>query len=66
MEGYIDDFIIVADYRDFGTQNFQYGPAKDFSQKSDKLCPERQYKLFLFGVGKFGEWIYKVLKPVLP
>ena len=31
MEGYIDNFIIVADYSGFSTKNFQYGPAKEFS-----------------------------------
>jgi hypothetical protein len=31
MEGYIDEIIIIADYSNFGTSNFKYGPAKDFA-----------------------------------
>ena len=66
MEGYIDEYYIVADYNDFGKDNFEYGPAKQFSQTSNDYFPERQFKCTLIGVGTFGEWIYKILKPVLP
>ena len=66
MEGYVDEFVLVADYRGFGRKNFQVGPATDFAKTNDKYCPERQYKLILFGVVTFGEMVYKILKPVLP
>lgn len=66
MEGYIDEYILIADYNGFGTENFKYQIAKEFSEIADEYFPERQHKLILFGVGSFGEWIYKLLKPVLP
>jgi hypothetical protein len=66
MEGYIDEYILIADYNGFGTDNFKYNIAKEFSETSNEYFPERQHKLVLFGVGSFGEWIFKMLKPVLP
>jgi hypothetical protein len=32
MEGYIDEYIVIADYTNFGKANFQYAAAKDFSE----------------------------------
>jgi hypothetical protein len=31
MEGYIDEYILIADYNGFGSANFKYSIAKGFS-----------------------------------
>lgn len=40
--------------------------AREFSDIGGQYFPERQHKLILFGVGSFGEWIFKMLRPFLP
>jgi len=66
MEGYVDEYSILGDYRGFCTDNFKYSIAKGFSEVSNLYFPERQYKLILFGINSFGEWIYKIIRPILP
>ena len=66
MEGYIDEYNIIGDYRGFSTNNFKYSIAKGFSELSNEYFPERQHRLIIFGLNSFGEWIYKVIKPILP
>lgn len=39
MEGYVDEYIIIGDYTGFGTDNFKYSVAKQFSEVSDQYFP---------------------------
>jgi hypothetical protein len=65
-EGYIDDFILIADYGPFGAQNFKLSLAKDVADRAKELFPDRQYKLICFGLGSFSYFMYKLIKPFLP
>ena len=65
-EGYIDDFILIADYGPFGTQHFKHSLARDVADRAKELFPDRQYKLVCFGLGSFSYFMYKFIKPFLP
>ncbi len=39
MEGYIDEYSILGDYRGFSTDNFKYSIAKTFSELSAQYFP---------------------------
>jgi hypothetical protein len=65
-EGYIDDFILIADYGPFGTENCKLSLATGVAERAKELFPDRQYKLVCFGLGSFSYFMYKVIKPFLP
>jgi len=65
-EGYIDEFILIADFDRFSTKNFKFDIAKGTADYSDKLFPDRQFKLVCFGLGTFCNMIYKMVKPLIP
>jgi hypothetical protein len=65
-EGYIDDFLLIADYGPFGTDNFKLSLARSVADRAKELFPDRQFKLVCFGLGSFSYFMYKLIKPFLP
>jgi hypothetical protein len=65
MEGYVDGFILLADYEHFGSDNFKFHIAKSVADASD-MFPERQHKLIAFNLGGFCHFVYRIIKPIIP
>ncbi len=65
-EGYIDDFILIANHESFGTDNFKLSIARTLADRARELFPDRQYKLICYGLGSFSYFIYRLVKPFLP
>ena len=65
-EGYIDDFILIADYEPFTTDNFKIAVARDVAEKSKELFPDRQFKLVCYGLGTFTHFVFRMIKPFIP
>lgn len=65
-KGYADQYTVIADVAGLGSDNFKLAITKRNMGDCLKFCPERQHKLIAVNVSAFANFVWGVLKPLLP
>lgn len=66
MRGHCDQYTVVVDLINLGSDNFKLAITKRNIADSLGYSPERQYKLITVNVSMFANAVWGILKPLLP
>ena len=66
MEGWVDQFFVIADVSNQVADNTNLGFTKRIITESFKVTIGRPFKIVVFDISFLGTALYRVLKPILP
>ncbi len=66
MEGWVDQFFVIADVSNQVADNTNIGFTKRILTEAYKVTMGRPFKIVAFDIGFLGTALYRVLKPLLP
>lgn len=66
MEGWVDQFTVIADASEQLSENTKLSFTKRIILEAPKILVGRNYKIIAFNVGTLGLFLYKILRPILP
>lgn len=66
MEGWVDQFVVIADASNQVADNTNLGFTKRILMEGYRVTLGRPHKIVAFDVGFIGTAFYRVLKPLLP
>ena len=66
MRGNVSQALVIVDAAGTNSDHFKFVISKRNISDCLKYGPERQYKLFAINVGTFVNYIWKLIKPLLP
>jgi hypothetical protein len=66
MEGWVDQFFVIADVSNQVADNTNIGFTKRIVMEGYKVTIGRPFKIVAFDIGFLGTALFRVLKPLLP
>lgn len=66
MEGWVDQFVVIADVSNQVADNTNLGFTKRILMEGYKVTLGRPFKIVAFDISFIGTALYRVLKPLLP
>lgn len=66
MEGWVDQFVVIADASNQVSDNTNLGFTKRIVMEGYKVTLGRPHKIIVFDIGLLGTALHRVLSPLLP
>jgi dsDNA-specific endonuclease/ATPase MutS2 len=66
MEGWVDQFVVIADASNQVADNTNFGFTKRILTEAYRVTIGRPYKIVAFDISFLGTAFFRVLKPLLP
>jgi len=66
LKGYVSEYLVLADVRGLGSDNFKLAITKRNVHDGTTYCPERQYKFIGVNVGSWGTNFWRVFNYLIP
>jgi hypothetical protein len=66
MEGWVDQFVVLADAADQLSDNTNLSFTKRIISEGFKILLDRPFRIVVFNLGLIGVILHKVLRPLLP